>query len=95
MAKGIIVTTMPASCGECACWIGAGESDKGNICCLTEAGVKEYVAKETKPDWCPIKPLPEKMDYQTRHGLLQEQIMVGWNMCIDEILGEEMQDDNT
>lgn len=35
---------------------------------------------------CPIKPLPEKMDNQSRHGLLQEQIMVGWNMCIDEIL---------
>ena len=89
MAKGIIVTTMPVSCRECVCWRGAGESDKGHICCLTEKGIKEYVAKDTKPDWCPIKPLPGKMDYQTRHGLLQEQIMVGWNMCIDEILGRK------
>jgi hypothetical protein len=34
----------------------------------------------------PSNHFQKKKDYQSRHGLLQEQIMVGWNMCIDAIL---------
>lgn len=95
MANGIIVVDMPESCLYC------------DLCTSHQASalsVREYwcpamgcmeVNVTEKPDWCPIKPLPEKMDHQSRHGLLQEQIMVGWNMCIDEILGEEGPNDNT
>ena len=77
MAKGIIVIDMPESCRECRL-LGYGEK-----CDLQE---NYYVYLADQMAHCPIKPLPEKMDCQSRHGLLQEQIMVGWNMCIDTIL---------
>lgn len=82
MAKGIIVVDMPETCQWCDC----RQIDDCGTYCFSGAYVGNYATQNTKPDWCPIKPLPEKMDYQTRHGLLQEQIMVGWNMCIDAIL---------
>ena len=85
MAKGILVIDMPESCAKCVI------KNYYDSCALQST---YYVDPADQKAHCPIKPLPEKMDCQSRHGLLQEQIMVGWNMCIDEILGEEIQDDN-
>ena len=88
MAKGIIVVDMPEKCFGCPklTWrADAGGFPEVVWCKVTRKQI-ERDKLDTKPDWCPIKPLPEKMDCQSRHGLLQEQIMVGWNMCIDEIL---------
>lgn len=38
------------------------------------------------PNWCPLKPLPEKMTGVaiTDHW---NSIKAGWNQCIDEITG--------
>ena len=41
-----------------------------------------------RPSWCPLKPLPNK---RVPDGSETDQIYgcyVGWNACIDEILGE-------
>lgn len=40
-----------------------------------------------KQDWCPLKPLPEKI---TRVAVTDHwnSIKAGWNQCIDEITGE-------
>lgn len=81
MAKGVIVVDVPERCIECE--LMCTDQHGNNFCFII--GFDELI-EDDKPDWCPIKPLPEKMDYQSRHGLLQEQIMVGWNMCIDAIL---------
>lgn len=47
---------------------------------------EEYYGFESKsrPEWCPLKPLPEKMTgvVQTDHW---NSIKAGWNGCIDEI----------
>lgn len=86
MAKGIIVVDMPESCEKCLML-------NFHECCKLQ--LDYYVNFADQKAHCPIKPLPEKKDCQSRHGLLQEQIMVGWNMCIDEILGEDGQNDNT
>ena len=41
---------------------------------------------EMIPNWCPLKPLPEKMTgvASTDHW---NSIKAGWNACIDEIAG--------
>ena len=86
MTKGIIVVDMPENCRKCcacASYPVSIFSVRAYWCPITNCAIFK---PDTKHDWCPIKPLPEKMDYQSRHGLLQEQIMVGWNMCIDKIL---------
>ena len=53
--------------------------------------VKSCHIGDTRPDWCPLKPMPE------RKGLLKELPMhdtdthyeQGYNACIDEILGDK------
>ena len=49
-----------------------------------------------KPDWCPLKSIPQKM--ADEDGIISRQkepiecewdFISGWNACIDEILGEE------
>ena len=47
------------------------------------------------PDWCPLKPLPEKKEYIVPIDNVESQkdiIAVGWNACIDEITGGEIDD---
>lgn len=82
MTKGIIVLDIPETCSLCPL------EREGAYCIHVDADTMDFRYKGKHVD-CPIKPLPEKMDCQSHHGLLQEQIMVGWNMCIDEILGED------
>ena len=43
------------------------------------------------PNWCPLKPLPEKKEYIVPINNVESQkdiIAVGWNACLREITGE-------
>ena len=59
MDKAILVIDMPDCCGECP--IHASYADSAfsirEYWCTT---IGEDVNPKTKPDWCPLKPLPEK-----------------------------------
>ena len=84
MTKGIILIDMPESCYECE------YTCNNQWCELTDSSdIEKYIFAKKKPDWCPIKPMPEKIVYKNRQGLLQEQLALGWNACIDDILGGE------
>lgn len=56
--------------------------------------LNEHILEERKPEWCPLRPVPEKMDvcgkydkdYYNNGGLVPSA-KVGWNMCVDYILG--------
>ena len=39
------------------------------------------------PDWCPLKPLPEKSTAENDMTDYQCGMVDGWNQCIDEITG--------
>jgi hypothetical protein len=43
-----------------------------------------------RPDWCPLKPLPEKFDDEKERKLgdFEPLFKIGWNNCIDAITGE-------
>lgn len=50
----------------------------------------EYGYCQGKPDWCPLKPLPERKEYIVPIDNVESQkdiIAVGWNACIDKITG--------
>lgn len=83
MSKGIILVDVPECCDKCdlMCY----DQYKDKFCFMV--GFDEPI-EDDKPDWCPIKPAPEKIQHKSRQGLLQEQVALGWNLCIDEILGE-------
>lgn len=90
MSKAILVIDMPKSCRECP----AGNSmisDREDELCACELifpfldevrCVDEYI--NSRPDWCPLRELPEKKQNACTHGFA-----AGWNACIDAITGEE------
>lgn len=46
---------------------------------------------DVPPDWCPLKPLPERKEYIAPIDNVESQkdiIAVGWNACIDAITKE-------
>ena len=82
MGKGIIVVDIPADCRDCLLRSLADD-------CIIGRNVMEYRHKKSKPDWCPINPLPEKKEvcgrYPQPDGVVPS-FKMGWNACIAEIL---------
>lgn len=95
MSKGIIVVDMPENCRNVKAKNGEGGCQYGGIICmLTGKDVMKHNWNGEKPDWCPIKPMPEKKSpmEQTVSPIITEQYEPydrGWNECIDEIFKEK------
>lgn len=80
MSKAILVIDMPDSCDVCKfCYYTMGETP---VCSL-----ENLVAEpQDRPNWCPLKRLPEKQTYYL--GISDENAgwVDGWNDCLDCIL---------
>lgn len=76
MSKAVLVMDMPKDCYECKLqdW-------------LTCRIVKKCNTAHKKPDWCPLKPLPDKKPHT--EDVLEVFVNTGYNACIDEILGDK------
>ena len=97
MSKSVLVVNTPENCLDCQfCY----ELDEGvEACCSISDDDKdtslmkkidcEYGYCQGKPDWCPLKPLPEKMiiprGARNTDGL---EYASGYNTCINEIAGK-------
>lgn len=83
MSKSVLVIDTPENCYSCC----LRHEPIRNLpyCAVKLKGIKD---SSVKPDWCPLKPLPEKMTgaAQTDHW---NSIKAGWNACIDEITGRK------
>lgn len=89
MSKAILVMDMPESCSECsicASWQSSAFSAREYWCPVME---NKDVEPNKKPDWCPLKELPEKKENAI--GANYQRFVNGYNACIDDILkgGEE------
>lgn len=97
MSKSVLVMETPENCSDCQfCY----ELDEGvEACCSISDDDKdtslmkkidcEYGYCQGKPDWCPLKPLPEKKEYvdPTSSAKAKKNIIaVGWNTCINTIV---------
>ena len=100
MSKGIIVVDkVPQTCQHIRGNKESGCPFGGMVCQIRDTDVTEYVVHGTMPDWCPIKPLPEKLpehepiaykddegNWINRMKRLPEHC--GWNACLDVLLEE-------
>lgn len=92
MSKAILVVDMPSSCGECEFCLEITEnhhccqrvSDDNERCKRVDYDVEFY--QYEKPDWCPLKPMPEKKDRSKVVGDYLRGRCDGYNACIDEIM---------
>ena len=84
MTKGIIVVDdIPVICAEC---------DFASLKCSGKylwCNIKKEFCNSSKPDWCPIKEMPEKKMCSRSICIATEEYYKrkGWNACIDEIEG--------
>ena len=98
MNKSVLVIDTPENCYDCP----FGTEYCGNLeyegCCElaecldsdTRLITEEHYdyESESRPEWCPLKPLPEKKEYIVPINNVESQkdiIAVGWNACIDTI----------
>ena len=90
--KAILVMDMPSSCLECP--IGKDMSMPIETCIKCPFG-KCVIDEETRtrPNWCPLKPMPIKKvlsgDVTDIQKTGKELMSIGYNACIDEILGDK------
>ena len=85
MSKSVLVLDTPKNCNSCV------------LCCgrlypFCKMNVfRDIEDSDTVPDWCPLKPLPEKI---TRVAITDHwnSIKAGWNNCIDAITGRNSDD---
>ena len=82
MNKAILIIDMPRCCDECSI-----------ICEQYYSAVKnENFNNNMKPDNCPLREVPQKKkldgDVSTTQKMSEELVRVGYNACLDEILGE-------
>lgn len=82
MSKSVLVIDTPENCRSCYL--------QGFMLNLQYCRGKLKDIKDTsvKPDWCPLKPLPEKNTTENNMTDYQCGMVDGRNQCIDEITGE-------
>lgn len=84
----LVIDEMPKTCGDCT--FSRGDEDD-----FESTWVRCYAYNPTtvmhesadmfkKPSWCPLKPLPQKMEEDTIESMMDDY-SIGWNDCIEEI----------
>ncbi len=88
MSKSVLVLTTPKYCALCVLRSGVLHP----FCRVNNRDITDL---STKPDWCLLNPLPEKMKvtglYNGEYfktGGKPPSYKIGWNKCIDAIAGE-------
>lgn len=82
MSKAIFVIDKPENCADCFFF-----SDDAMGTCDATYQSTEFKEKRVKPDWCPLKEMPEKADLNEKAFPTNEYYhKQGWNTCIDAIL---------
>lgn len=82
MSKSVLVIDTPENCGKC--------KFISEFWCRAMNG-RRVPNNDVIPNWCPLKPLPEKM----AGVVLAEHwggVKKGWNACIDAITGGNADD---
>lgn len=90
--KSILVIDTPKKCEECQFFDGD--------CCYA-TGEKKWEGTsyravdnwETREDWCPLKPMPNKryikeIGWNCTEYLTESLFERGWNACLEKITGE-------
>lgn len=81
MSKSVLVIDTPEDCGKC--------KFISEFWCRAMNG-RRVPNNDVIPNWCPLKPLPEKKEYINSNSNIEATKNIaaaGWNACIDEITG--------
>ena len=103
MSKSVLAIDTPENCYDCPFGTEyCSDSEYEGCCELAECldGDTRLIAEEhydyeskSRPDWCPLQPLPEKNTTENDMTDYQCGMVDGRNQCIDEITGGGDSDD--
>lgn len=83
----LIMDDMPECCADCPCSFFERDNPILNLIC---GAAQEDAYNVGKPDWCPLRELPEREEElpveKYEFGGLGKAFTSGWNTCLDEIL---------
>lgn len=84
MPKAVLVMDMPEQvCQKCTlCY--ETENDDEYLCCATG----KLVPDGKKPDWCPLRELPEKVHNDNGYDEYSDGYDAGFNTCLKKIVEE-------
>lgn len=83
MAKAVLIMDeMPECCADCSCGYFESGTKKLNLIC---GATGEDANNVGKPDWCPLRELPERSDHPEHCD--NGRFDAGWNACLDAIEG--------
>lgn len=80
MSKSVLVIDTPKYCASCAL-------RSGILHPFCRVNIRDITDLSIRPDWCPLKPLPEKSATENDMTDYQCGMVDGRNQCIDEIIG--------
>lgn len=89
MSKALLVMDMPEDCKQCVFCRGLNACKlkkylvRDKIC--TVYTVDKQIMEGGKPDWCPLRELPERSDHPEHCD--NGRFDAGWNACLDAIEG--------
>ena len=95
MSKAVLVMDMQKDCCDCrfcreleegvkACCEIMDNPCNSDLCRIIDV---QYCME--KPDWCPLRELPNPKEKGKAENVLEIFTNAGYNACIDELLGEE------
>ena len=89
MAKAVLVMDMPDDCTMCKFW----NTDDDECYATGSEELSLGGCEKTKPDWCPLRELPEKKDRNSpervEYGNFGTGYIAGFNDCLDKILKDD------
>lgn len=91
MSKSVLVIDhTPENCYDCPIGQDCSNILEASVFCLGAGKCVLDKEAEMIPDWCPLKPLPEKNTTENDMTDYQCGMVDGRNQCIDEITGGEV-----
>ena len=61
--KAILVIDTPHDCVYCPCWRGGNDEFPFDDCTAMQRPLT-VEERDNKPDWCPLKPMPQKKEVE-------------------------------
>lgn len=83
MSKAMLIMDMPSSCRECPCSYFT-EGCWSNFCQVNNAPI---IDEYKRVNCCPLREVPQKKEFSDIETAFDRVITLGYNACIDEILG--------
>lgn len=88
MPKAVLVMNyMPTRC--CDCELENDEKINKTICHVSLRDISDSEYSQKKPDWCPLRELPEKKQTNYYMNNKEKGIVEGWNECLEKIAGDK------